>query len=322
MAQPTHALVPSAVGFLDMPTPSTGPTIDPLRLAVAGFLSRYHGSTFQDYRHDLDCYLTWCQDVGLPALEAKRPHLELYIRWLEQQVGIKTGRPYKSATINRRFGVVAVFYNYACRDEIIEKNPAEWIDRPKINRAGQYRPSMSPLEHGVFMDAAQRYSPMAYALIALLGGRALRIAEACSLDISSLSRVGGYDLISFIGKGPVAATLPLATPVAEAVYAAIGDRTEGPILLNQRGNRMTRPNASRLIRIVAATAVLPSTVTPHSFRRAFCQTLLASGASLVEVQHAMRHKSPTMTMVYDTRDQTPARDASHQLGAILAGMRG
>jgi integrase/recombinase XerD len=316
----SHAIaVPlSNVGYFDL----RGPNADPLTLAVAGFLARYKGSTFEDYRADLNLFLDWCDQNGLAPLEATRPHLELYIRWMEQQTSAKTGRPWAQATVNRRFCTIAVFYKYARRDKLITEDPAEFVDRPEVDKDSQHRPTMSPLEHGIFMAAAEKYSPMAHALIQLIGGRGLRIAEACSLDISSLTRTRGYDMITFVGKGSKKATIPLAVPVAEAVYTAIGDRKEGPVLLNQWHRRMTRKNASDLIRNVAASAVLPSHVTPHSFRRAFCQTLLAAGAALPDVQYAMRHASPNTTMIYDQRNQTPARDASHQLAAFLEGARG
>jgi integrase/recombinase XerD len=319
MAQPTHVLVPSAVGYLDMPN---GPTADPLTLAIAGFLARYKGQTFLDYQHDLNQYLRWCRDVGLAPLEAKRPHLELYIRWMEEQPSRLTGLPWKPATISRRFGTVATFYRYARTDDIIPKDPAEFVDRPPVDKTAQYRPSMSPLEHGIFMDAAEKFSPMAHALIALLGGRGLRIAEACALNIEDLSQARGYTMITFVGKGAKKVTIPLAVPVAEAVFTAIGDRTAGPILLNQWRRRMTRQVASRLIRQVAESAVLPSHVTPHSFRRAFCQTMLAFGVPLTDVQDAMRHSDPKTTLIYDQRRKSPDRDASHALSGFLAGMRG
>lgn len=315
----THAI---AVPLSDIGFPALHVTRDRRSLAVAGFLARYKGQTFIDYTRDLELYLGWCDRHGLDPLEAKRPHLELYLRWMEAQTSRHSGEPWKSSTISRRFGVIATFYRFATRDEIIDKDPAQWVDRPKVDKVNQYRPSMSPLEHGIFMDAAEKHSPMAHGLIALLGGRGLRIAEACSLDIADLTHVRGYDMITFVGKGNKHETIPLAVPVAHAVHTAIDDRTDGPILLNKWRKRMTRANATLLIRQIAASAVLPATVTPHSFRRAFCSTLLASGVPLPDVQAAMRHSNPATTMIYDRRAKSPDRDASHALAGFLAGMRG
>lgn len=313
------AVALSDVGFFELErTAST----DPLTLAIAGFLALYSGQTFKDYKIDLDMFLRWAEAVGLAPLEAKRPHLELYIRWMEAQVSELTKRPWSSATIARRWGTIAVFYKMARIDKYVAEDPAENVRRPKINKEEQYRPSLSPLEHGIAMAAAEKFSPTAHALVALLGGRGLRIAEACSLDVSSLSRAGGYDMITYIGKGPKQVSQPLAVPVADAVFRAIGDRRTGPILLNERRNRMTRANATLLIRKVCLSAALPPGTTPHSLRRAFCSTLLASGAPAPDVQHAMRHASLATTMVYDRRLQTPARDASHALAAFLGGVGG
>jgi hypothetical protein len=33
---------------------------------------------------DLRCYLAWCAERGLDPLAAQRPHLELYIRWMQE----------------------------------------------------------------------------------------------------------------------------------------------------------------------------------------------------------------------------------------------
>lgn len=295
---------------------------DPLKRAIAGWLARYKGQTLKDYTADFEIFLDWCTRTRVHPLQVGRGHLEMYLRWMETQTNHFTGKPWAPATMNRRFGTVAVFYKYAQIDDIIAKNPAIAVDRPKIRKDEQKRPGMSPLVHGIFMDAAEKHSPMAHALIALLGGRGLRISEACGLDIGNLYDKGGYTMIRFRGKGDKYAELPLAVPVARAVRTAIGDRDVGPILLNEWGRRMTRPNAHLLIQKIAAEAVLPKDVTPHSFRRAFAMTLLASGADLRDVMIAMRHDKPETTVEYDVRARTPDRDASHQLNAILAGMRG
>ena len=61
----------------DLPEPFT----DRLRLAVAAYLSRFKGSSRAHSESDLRCYLSWCAERGLDPLAARRPHLELYIRF-------------------------------------------------------------------------------------------------------------------------------------------------------------------------------------------------------------------------------------------------
>ena len=77
---------------------------DQLRLAVAAYLARFKGSSREHSESDLRCFLTWFAERGLDPLAARRPHLELYIRWMQEV------RHFKPSTVSRRFSVVAGFY--------------------------------------------------------------------------------------------------------------------------------------------------------------------------------------------------------------------
>jgi integrase/recombinase XerD len=60
------------------------PFTDQLRLAAAAYLARFKGSSREHTESDLRCYLAWCAERGLDPLAARRPHLELYIRWMQE----------------------------------------------------------------------------------------------------------------------------------------------------------------------------------------------------------------------------------------------
>ena len=60
------------------------PSTDQLRLAAAAYLARFKGSSREHTESDLRCYLAWCAERGLDPLAARRPHLELYIRWMQE----------------------------------------------------------------------------------------------------------------------------------------------------------------------------------------------------------------------------------------------
>src|SRR5215468_1265661 len=73
------------------------PFTDQLRLAVAAYLARFKGSSRSHTDSDLRCYLAWCAERSLDPLVARRPHLELYIRWMQEI------RRFKPSTVSRRF---------------------------------------------------------------------------------------------------------------------------------------------------------------------------------------------------------------------------
>lgn len=103
--------------------------VDPFEFAAAGFLAAYRGRTLEAYTGDLKCFFGWCASHDLPPLQALRAHLELFVRWMED-------RGYASATINRRFNTVALFYAYATDEEIIDRDPARRVKRPRIDYDG------------------------------------------------------------------------------------------------------------------------------------------------------------------------------------------
>ena len=67
-----------------VPCDPLAPFTDQLRLAAAAYLARFKGSSREHTESDLRCYLAWWAERGLDPLAARRPHLELYIRWMQE----------------------------------------------------------------------------------------------------------------------------------------------------------------------------------------------------------------------------------------------
>src|ERR1700684_1810267 len=99
-----------------VPSDPLAPFTDQLRLAVAAYLARFKGSSRAYTESDLRCYLTWCAERGLDPMTARRPHLELYIRWMQEI------RRFKPSTVSRRFS--AGFYRTCVVDGVLEHSPA------------------------------------------------------------------------------------------------------------------------------------------------------------------------------------------------------
>ena len=104
----------------DHPVPFT----DQLRLAVAAYLARFTGPTRQHPESDLRCYLSWCTERTLDPLAARRPHLGLYLRWMQEI------RHFKPSTVSRRFSATAGFYQTCVIDGLLQHSPAEHVRNP------------------------------------------------------------------------------------------------------------------------------------------------------------------------------------------------
>ena len=158
------------LGPSDLPVPRG----DQLRLAVAAYLARFKGSSRYHTDSDLRCYLAWSAERGLDPLAARRPHLELYIRWMQEI------RRFKPSTVSRRFSVTAGFYRTCVIDGLLEHSPAGHGRRPsepaESPTLGLHSPAVRGLAHRgprnfVFLRLRARRDARAARLADLRGHR-------------------------------------------------------------------------------------------------------------------------------------------------------
>jgi integrase/recombinase XerD len=183
------------------------PHADRLRLAAAAYLARFTGTSRDHTSSDLRCYLAWCAERGLDPFLARRPHLELYIRWMQEV------RRFKPSTVSRRFSVTAGFYRTCVIDGVLEHSPAEHVRRPAV-------PAESPtlgfthLQFEALLTAArQSANRNDFALVAMPGLLGLRIFEATGTEIGDLGEEHGHRVLRICGKGGKTVLVPLPPAV-------------------------------------------------------------------------------------------------------------
>ena len=152
------------------------------------------------------CAVTWpgVPSVAWHPLAARHPHLELYIRWMQEV------RWFKPSTVSRRFSVAAGFYKTCVIDGLVKHSPAEHVRRPSV-------PAESPtlgfthLQFEALLTAARESSnPCDFALIAMLGLLGLRIFEATGAGIADVANIACSSVVA----GPLSTTSGGRVPVS------------------------------------------------------------------------------------------------------------
>ena len=119
-------------------------------------------------------------------------------------------------------------------------------------------------ELGALLAAAGLGPPAEHSLISLLAFNGLRASEATGADVEHLGLERGHRTLTITRQGGKVVSVPLAPRTARAIDLAIGERTDGPVLLAADGRRLDRHGAGRIVRQVARRAGTTKAVTPHT----------------------------------------------------------
>ncbi len=153
------------------------------------------------------------------------------------------------------------------------------------------------------------------AVLALLYGCGLRIAEAMSLTVADCEA----EVLRVTGKGGKTRIVPLLATVREAIdrYRALCPFKLWPeeaLFRGAKGGVL----APRLIQLRVAqlrgALGLPADATPHALRHSFATHLLARGGDLRAIQELLGHASLSTTQLYtavDTERLLEAWRAAH-----------
>ena len=171
------------------------------------------------------------------------------------------------------------------------------MDRRRVQR-GDRSAGSGPSTFPGNLEAATRARDDA--VLELLYGCGLRVAELCGLDSGDIDLRGR--MVTVWGKGGRQRRVPMHDLCAEAVSRWL-DRGRSPpgrpgspreaVFLNQAGRRLGPRDVRRLL-----DRRSPVPTHPHALRHSFATHLLDGGADLRVVQELLGHASLQTTQVY------------------------
>lgn len=148
-----------------------------------------------------------------------------------------------------------------------------------------------------------------FALINLLTRTGLRLIEIVRADVGDLTEEGDEALLWIRGKGRdgkddfVVLTADTLNPILHYIRAREDMRATAPLFASlsdrNNGQRLTTYSLSRLVKkYLRGVGLNTRRVSAHSLRHTFGVLAIKAGASLYDVQLAMRHTSPSTTELY------------------------
>lgn len=265
-------------------------------------------NTLKSYNFDVQKLLTYFSEKNINYKEAKLSDFQSFIVFLND-LGIA------SASQARIISGVKSFYTYLLSEDIIEDDPTQLLEMPKLSR---YLPTVLSVEEidmlKSVIDLSKPDGQRNRAMIEVLYSCGLRVSELITLKISNIYPKEGF--IQVLGKGSKQRLIPISEIALHEISLYMIDRNswvikpgeEDFLFLNQRGSHLSRQTVFNLIKQSAMDAGIKTVISPHTLRHSFATHLLEGGADLRVIQELLGHESILTTEIYTHIDMTYLRD--------------
>lgn len=264
-------------------------------------------NTLKGYLQDIQHLYEYAQIEGKQVIEMSYEELENFLGYL-YDMGIAP------RSIARVVAGVRSFYTFLEMEEVIETNPADLLETPRI---GKKLPEVLTLEEIdrllSAIDPGCASGVRNLAMIELLYSCGLRVSELCELKFNELYLEEQY--VRVLGKGRKERLVPMSPsavmrireylPIRQSIEAKQGFQHH--VFLSQQRASISRQMIFMIIRKLARTAGIDKTISPHTFRHSFATHLLEGGANLQAIKEMLGHADISTTEIYTHLDRTQLR---------------
>ncbi len=233
---------------------------------------------------------------------------------LRQQLARRRAEGLTNASAARELSALKGFIAFA-REQAGMADPAPPRMRGPRVKKGIPRP-VTPddavnLAVTVDEDASQEWiGARDRAVLLLLYGAGMRIAEALSLEGSALPL---SETLTVTGKGNKQRVVPILPIVREAVADYVQKcpwqlTRDGPLFRGAKGGPLSQGMVQKAMARARVSLGLPASATPHALRHSFATHLLGAGADLRSLQELLGHASLGSTQIYTKVDAATLLD--------------
>jgi integrase/recombinase XerD len=231
--------------------------------------------------------------------------LQQFVKWIHE-LGMTD---YSQARI---ISGIKAFYKYLLMEDLMDKNPAELLEAPKLKR--QLPDTLSIEEIETIFESIDVSTPEGVrnrAILETLYSCGLRVTELVNLKISQIYFDDNF--VRIIGKGDKERIVPIGSHALKhitiykeqiRVHLNIKKGNDDVLFLNRNGSKLSRVMIFLIIKKIILMAGIHKTISPHTFRHSFATHLVEGGADLRAVQEMLGHESITTTEIYTHLDRS------------------
>ena len=255
-------------------------------------------NTLQSYRRDLHSFQEFLSLRDRSISSAETADVEAFIS------SLKDGE-LKPSSIARTVVAIRSLYKFLARENGTVDIARE-VKPPRIPKRLPKALTLSEINSLIEACGNEGISIRDRAMVELLYASGARVSEIVALDLSDLSRDEELFTLLVKGKGGKERLVPIGRYAREALDNYLvrirpriaREKRSSALFLNQRGERLSRQSAWKIVLDAAKRAKIESKVSPHALRHSFATHLLDGGADIRVVQELLGHASVTTTQIY------------------------
>lgn len=225
-------------------------------------------------------------------------------------------------TIHAHVRVQKRFFSFLYRRQIIEKNPAEFLEKPRLPK--QPRKGITPAAAERMLDMS-RDSCRDYAILLFIRDTGCRAGGVYNLLTENLDIIHNTATVREKGDKERIVFYTTETALALAMYNSVRENPledEHFFLSETYHEKMTYSGVYQVFRRLAKKAKVNTKFSPHQWRHAAARSWIKAGMNLKVVAEILGHGSEKVTGdIYGTLDEAERHELYDKTQAVIHSQR-
>lgn len=291
-------------------TDSTYPTSVEQSLITPLLTGQLSPNTLKAYKHDLKQFFGLNDIHSLTKEQIQAVTAQTVIDYRNDLL-----KRYKSVTVARKISTLRTAFQYFVDLGMTSRNPAKnsLVKSPKVPTESTSE-CLTKQEAESMIAQANRNTLVGkrdYAILLLMFNNGLRRSEVTNAKVSDLKQEGSYFILAIVGKGGKYRIAKLKSQVWDSIQEYLKSRnvtdlqerifinhSKGKCLWQRSASAITGESIRQLVKKYAKKAGISKRLFPHVLRSSFTTLAIEGGAKIHQVQIALGHSDPKVTMRY------------------------
>jgi integrase/recombinase XerD len=210
------------------------------------------------------------------------------------------------------------FYHFLVIKNYIDKNPAEKIELPKVEK---HLPDYLTLEEiNKFFnsfDTNNIFELRDRCIFEIMYVSGLRISEVCNLKLEDIDFL--EQEIKILGKGNKQRIVPFGEKTLQILRQYLAQsrlyickhksKKNEYLFISKKGGKLDRKSVWKFLQKYTRRAGIIRTISPHTFRHSFATHMIQNQADIRIVQELLGHSDISTTQIYTHIDKRHLKEA-------------